>query len=54
MKRQYKSPRCEALLIATEQPLTVSVNNRKGSGEQLSRGSYLSDEENLLILSILL
>ena len=54
MKKPYVTPCMEQLQIDTEHPLAMSVNNRKGSGEQLSREWYEIDPEDLLVISVLM
>ena len=50
MKRTYSKPQTEVLAVETELPLAMSVNNQKGSGEQLSREADYTDD--ILFLSI--
>ena len=50
MKRVYLKPHAEVLDVEPELPLAMSVNNQKGSGEQLSREADYTDD--ILFLSI--
>ncbi len=42
------------LRLAAELPLAMSVNNQKGSGNQLSRESIEIDAEDLFLISVLM
>ena len=49
MKRSYTAPLTEVLRMDSELPLVMSVNNQKGSGNQLSRESMKMKELGLSI-----
>ena len=53
MKRVYLKPYAEVLSVESELPLAMSVNNQKGSGNQLSRESNDADyTDEIIFLSI--
>lgn len=53
MKRAYLKPYAEVVSVETELPLAMSVNNQKGSGNQLSRETNNNDyTDEILFLSI--
>ena len=54
MKRSYTAPLTEVLRMDLEQPLAMSLNNQKGSGNQLSRESIEIDAEDLFLISVLM
>ena len=54
MKRSYIAPLTEVLRLAAELPLAMSLNNQKGSGNQLSRESIEIDTEDLFLISVLM